>query len=206
MVDELTGGEGGGHELHAVDDRIKTTLQQLNQVLAGVATAADGFGVETAELLLADVAVVALQLLLGHQLQTEVRRLLAALTMLAGAILTAVDRALGAAPEVDAQTAVDLILGLLTLAHTIIAFSTVCCPNRSCRFQTTADGALPHARPPSWEEAPHYTDGESKVKYCRPELTGKGHEIHRRNQSSPDPTDDSSGEVHDCHSCHYANR
>src|SRR4051812_32107938 len=115
VVDELTGGEGGGHELHAVDDRIKTTLQQLDQVLAGVATAADCFGVEAAELLLTDVAVVALQLLLGHQLQTEVRRLLAALAMLAGAIFTAVDRALGAGPEGDAQTAGDLVICLFTL-------------------------------------------------------------------------------------------
>ena len=49
-----------------------------------------GFGIDAAELLLGDVAVVALELLLGAQLQAEVGQLaLAALAVLAGAVFTA---------------------------------------------------------------------------------------------------------------------
>ena len=38
VVDELAGGEGGGHELGAVDDRVEAALEQADQVLdvAGV--------------------------------------------------------------------------------------------------------------------------------------------------------------------------
>ncbi len=77
-----------------------------------VALAARGFLVDLAELLFGDVAVIALQLLLGAQLHAEVGQLaLAALAVLAGAVFAVVDRGLRAAPDIFAQTAVDLVLG-----------------------------------------------------------------------------------------------
>ena len=70
------------------------------------------------ELLLGDVAVIALQLLLGAQLQTIVAGLaLAALAMLAGAIFALVVRALRAAPNILAEPAVDLMLRVDTFRH-----------------------------------------------------------------------------------------
>src|SRR5690606_18060211 len=90
---ELTGSEDGGDELGAVDDRVQTRLEQTDQDFAGVALAAAGFVIELAEALFGDRAVVALELLLGAQLQTVVRQLaLAVLTVLAGAIGTCVQR------------------------------------------------------------------------------------------------------------------
>ena len=86
VVDQLARGERGDGEFHAVADRVEPALQQFDQLLRGVAAAADGFLVVLAELLLADVAVVALQLLLGHQLGAVVGGLLAALAVLAGAV------------------------------------------------------------------------------------------------------------------------
>jgi len=65
-----------------------------------------------AELALADVAVVALEALFGHQLGTVVRRLAPALAMLARAIFAAIDGALGAAPDVLAHAAIELVLRL----------------------------------------------------------------------------------------------
>ena len=59
----MAGGENGRHELGAVDDGIQATLQQADQVLTGVALQTLGFGVDAAELLLGDVAVVALPVL-----------------------------------------------------------------------------------------------------------------------------------------------
>ena len=120
VVDELAGGEDRRHELGAVDDRVEPQLEQADQVLRGVALAAVGFLVDLAELLFGDVAVVALQLLLGAQLQAEIGQLaLAALAVLAGAVFTPVDRGLRAAPDVFAETAVDLVLRGFALAHRI---------------------------------------------------------------------------------------
>ena len=111
VVHELACSKDGRHELGPVHNRVQTALEQLDQVFAGVAFAADGFGVVLAELLLGDVAVVALKLLFGLELQTEVGIfLLATLTMLAGTVGTLVDRGLGATPQVDAQAAVNLVL------------------------------------------------------------------------------------------------
>src|SRR3546814_14565624 len=80
--------------------------EQADGVRGGVAAAPRGLGVVAAELLLADAAVVALQLLLGGELGAVVGRLAAALAVLAGAVLALVDRALGAAPEIDPEAAV----------------------------------------------------------------------------------------------------
>src|SRR5579884_3539794 len=83
VVDELARRERGRHQLHAVDDGVETPLQQLDEVLAGVAAPPHRLLVETAELALADIGVIALQLLLGRQLGPVIRRLLAPLAVLA---------------------------------------------------------------------------------------------------------------------------
>lgn len=75
VVDELTGSKDRRNELGAVDDRVEARFEQADQVFRGVTLAAVSFGEDRAELLLADVAVVALELLLGAQLYTEVREL-----------------------------------------------------------------------------------------------------------------------------------
>src|SRR5690606_7841636 len=92
-------------------------LQQADQVLRGVAAAAVRLGIGAEELLFGDVAVVALQALLGHQLNAVIRRLLALLAVLPRRIIPLVDRALGTAPEILAQTAVDLEFRLYAFAH-----------------------------------------------------------------------------------------
>ncbi len=120
VVDELTGSEDRRNELGAVDECVETRLEQADQVFRGVTTTTFGFFEDRAELLLADIAVVALQLLLGTELNTEVRKLgLAALAVLARAVLAAVDRGLRTAPDVFAHTAVDFVLGCSALAHRI---------------------------------------------------------------------------------------
>src|SRR5690606_1141437 len=120
---ELAGGEDGRDELGAVDECVQARFEQADQVFTGVALAAAGFVIETAEALLGDRAVVALQLLLGAQLQTVVRELaLAALTMLAGAIGTGIERGLRTAPDVFAKAAVNLVLRGMTLRHRVSFF------------------------------------------------------------------------------------
>ena len=112
VVDELACSPDGRNELGAVDDRVETRLEQADQVLAGVALAAVGFVVDRTELLFTNVAVVALQLLLGAQLYAEVGKLaLAALAVLARAVLAAVDRGLRTTPDVFAHAAIDFVLG-----------------------------------------------------------------------------------------------
>ena len=75
---------GRGHELGAIDDRVETALEQADHVLARVARAARGFLVVFAELPLGDVAVIALELLLGLKLRAIVGEFLgAALAVLA---------------------------------------------------------------------------------------------------------------------------
>src|SRR5690606_8371471 len=118
MADDLAGGEDGRRELGAIDHRIQTALEQADQVLAGVALHAGGLDVALLELLLGHVAIIALELLLGAQLDAEVGHLaLAALAVLAGAVFTLVDRALGATPDVLAHAAIELILGAGALRH-----------------------------------------------------------------------------------------
>ena len=104
---------GRGHELAAIDHRVQAGLQQADHVLAGVAGAARGVLVVFAELPLGDVAVIALELLLGLKLGAIVGQLLgAALAVLARTIGALVDRALGAAPDILAHAAVDLVFGM----------------------------------------------------------------------------------------------
>src|SRR5262249_14741736 len=100
---------------------VQTTLQEPDQVLAGVALHPAGLDIDAVELALGDVGVIALQLLLGAELHAEVGQLaLAALAMLAGAIFPAIDGALGAAPDVLAQTAIDLVFRLTALSHRVL--------------------------------------------------------------------------------------
>src|SRR6185437_10975879 len=134
VIDELPRGEGRRHELHAVDDGIEPTLQQLDEIGAGVAASPRSLFIEAAELALADIGVIALELLLRHELRAEIGRLLAPLPMLAGTVVAAVQRALGTAPEIDPEASIDLVLRPFSLAHRrLIRFVDCCCPNRSRR-------------------------------------------------------------------------
>ena len=118
VADQLAGRPDGRRELGTVDDHVETTLEETDEVLRRVALHAAGFDEGPLELLLGDVAVIALELLLGAKLQAEVGHLaLAALAVLAGAIFAAVDRALGTSEDVLAHAAVELILGAAALRH-----------------------------------------------------------------------------------------
>src|SRR5262249_20850026 len=104
-----------------VDDGIEPALQQADQVLGGRALEAPRLLVDAVELPLADVAVVALELLLGAQLLAVVGELgLAPLAVLAGARLAPVDGALRPPPDVLPEAAVDLVLGADALRHGLL--------------------------------------------------------------------------------------
>src|SRR5690348_16774166 len=97
--DKLASGEGSHRELHAVANRVETSLQKFDQVFGGIALPADRLVVILAKLLFANIPVVALKLLLRHQLHAEVAGLLASLPVLAGAVVTLADRRFRPAPE-----------------------------------------------------------------------------------------------------------
>src|SRR5208283_1181480 len=85
---------------------------------ARVALEAARLDVIFVELALGNVAVIALDLLLGLELRAEVGRLaLAALAVLAGAVFPLVEGAAGAAPDVLAHAAIDLVLRFCALRH-----------------------------------------------------------------------------------------
>src|SRR5690606_15160832 len=85
VADELAGGPDGRRELGAIDDHVQPALEQADQVLAGIALHPRRVGIGALELLFGDVAIIALELLLGAQLDAEIRHLaLAALAVLAG--------------------------------------------------------------------------------------------------------------------------
>ena len=89
----LACGENGWGELGAVYNHVQTTLEQTNKVLRGIALHVAGFLIRALELLFSYVAIIALKLLLGAQLNTIIGKLaFTALTMLAGAIFTLVYR------------------------------------------------------------------------------------------------------------------
>src|ERR1700722_12937438 len=121
--DERPRRERRDRELHPVHHGIQPPLQQLDQQLRGVAAHPHGLLVVAAELLLADVAVVAAQLLLRRQLRAVVRGLLAALAMLARPVLTLVDRGFRPSPEVHPQATIDLVFTLGALGHRRVALS-----------------------------------------------------------------------------------
>ena len=121
VVDELARGEHRGDELGAVDHGVETALQQADQVFTGVALHPAGLDIDAVELALGNVGVVALELLLGAELHAEVGQLaLAALAVLAGTVFTAVHGALGAAPDILAHTAIDLVFRLTALCHRVL--------------------------------------------------------------------------------------
>src|SRR5436305_4272 len=121
VVDELARGKHGGHELGAENHRVEATLEQADQVFAGIALHPAGLDVNAVELALGDVGVIALELLLGAELDAEVGKLaFAALAVLAGAVFSAVDGALGAAPDILAHTAIDLVFRLTALCHRVL--------------------------------------------------------------------------------------
>src|SRR6201996_4470141 len=121
VIDELAGGKHRGHELGAEHHAVETALEQADQVLAGVALQAAGLDIDAVELALADIGVIALQLLLGAELHAEIRELaLAALAVLAGAVFALVDGALRATPDGLAHAAIDLVLRLTTLSHRVL--------------------------------------------------------------------------------------
>ena len=122
VVHELTRSKDRRHELGAVDDGVQATLQQTNQVLTSVAFNPLSLSKDAAELLFGQVTIMTLQLLLGAQLQTKVAELaLAALAMLAGAIVTAVDRGFRTTPNVFAHPAVEFVLGRGAFCHRLIS-------------------------------------------------------------------------------------
>src|SRR5208282_211907 len=90
VAHELARGEDRRHELHAVDDGIEPALEELDEMLARVAAPPDRLGVVAAELALGDVAVIALELLLGRELDAVIGGLAAALAVLAGAVFALV--------------------------------------------------------------------------------------------------------------------
>ena len=119
MGDELARGKYGGHEFGAINHGIKTALQQADEIFGGIAFHAVSSGIDALELFLGDIAVIALELLLGAQLNTKIGKLAAttALAVHAGAIFFAIDRALGATPDVFAHTAVNFIFGSNSFCH-----------------------------------------------------------------------------------------
>ena len=82
MIDELAGGEDGRHEIEAVHHHVER-LEQPDHVLGGVAAAPRRL-IDPLELALGDVAVIALELLLGGELLAIVGRLAALAAVLAG--------------------------------------------------------------------------------------------------------------------------
>ena len=121
VIDELARGEHGGDELGAIDHGVEAALEQADQVFTGIALHPAGFDIDAVELALGNVGVITLQLLLGAQLHAEVGELaLAALAMLAGAVFPAVHRALRAAPDILAHTAIDLVFRLTALCHRVL--------------------------------------------------------------------------------------
>src|SRR5690606_26272554 len=112
VVDELARSEDRGHEVHAVDHDVEAPLEQADHVLGRVAAQTRGFLVDSPELPLAQVGVVAAQLLLGGELLAEARDLAPLRAMLAGRVVALDDRVLGPAPEVDAEATADLVLRL----------------------------------------------------------------------------------------------
>src|SRR5690606_4505734 len=78
-----------------------------------------------------DVAVIALKLLLGGELDAEIGGLAAALAVLPGTVFALVDRALRPAPEIDPEAAVDLVLRRRALRHAGSRLCRcACCPDR----------------------------------------------------------------------------
>src|SRR5262245_32238322 len=122
MAHELPSREHGRDEFRSIDDCVEPALQEPDQLLRRVALKPGRLAIDRFELLLGDVAVIALQLLLGAELLAIVGEFAAAsLTVLARTVFALVIRALGTAPDILAEPPVDLVLGVNAFGH---AFTT----------------------------------------------------------------------------------
>ena len=118
MADDLACSKNGWCELGAVYNHVQTTLQQTDKVLRRIALHVAGFLIGALELLFSYVAIIALELLLGAQLDAVIRQLaFAALTMLTGAIFALIYRGFWAAPDVFTHPAVKFILRAFAHRH-----------------------------------------------------------------------------------------
>src|SRR5205085_7178060 len=132
----------------------------------GVALHAAGVDVLLLELLFGDVAVIALQLLLGAQLNAVIADLaLAALTVLAGAVFAPVDRALGPSEDVFAHAAVELVFGAGALRHCrspirFFVFTRTAPASHSLDAIAASPGMRDQLR------AAHVGGGGAEVKFC----------------------------------------
>src|SRR6185312_8733502 len=107
VAHELPGREHGRDEFRAIDDCVEPPLQEPDQLLRGVAPKPGRLAIDRFELLLGDVAVIALQLLLGAEL----------LPGLAPTALASAMRAPGSAADVLAEPPVDLVIGQHAIGH-----------------------------------------------------------------------------------------
>ena len=92
VVDGLACRKNSWHHFGAVQYGIQTAFKNTNEILACITAATNSFGVIFFELLFTNIAVIAFQLLLGHQLHTKICWLFAALTMLARSIFACIYR------------------------------------------------------------------------------------------------------------------
>src|SRR4051812_10936528 len=120
MTDKLAGGERRRYEFGAEHHRIQAPFEKPDHLLPGIAGLARGLLVIAPELPLGDVAVIALQLLLGMKLCAIVGELARLpLTVLTGTIGAAADRTFVAAPDILAHAAVELVFRGRALRHAV---------------------------------------------------------------------------------------
>ena len=140
VADQLASGPDRRRELGAEDDHVEAALEQTDEVLRSIALHAGCFDIVLLELFLGDVAVIALQLLLGAQLNAVIADLaLAALAVLAGAIFAAVHRALGTSEDILAHAAVELVFGAGALRHVVLQLRIVSLPEPRRRLLKGAE-------------------------------------------------------------------
>jgi len=181
VADDLARRERRRGQLGAIDGGVETALQQADHVLAGVAAQAVRLGENLAELTLGDVAVIALERLLGAQLDAEVRDLaLAARAVLAGAGFALVGGALRRAPEILADAARNLVFRLKALAHCGFPYEIVVrfgkrpssAPKGADRRSWIVAGVPPPGLTPA--KAADHTDRRPQVKRASGETTRPG--------------------------------
>ena len=115
MINELTGSKDCGHKLRAIDHRVEPALKEPDEILTGIALTAFRVFVIMVEFILANIAILAFQLLLRLQLNAVIRRLATALTVLTWTVLAAIVGAFWPSPKITAETAIDLVLRLQSL-------------------------------------------------------------------------------------------
>ena len=106
VVDELTGGKDGRHELGFVNQVVQTGFQNADQVFGRIAASSDRFGIIFAQLFFGNVAVIGFQSLFGLQLFAVVGQFFLTRTVLTRTVFAFKKRALRIAPQVGVQAAV----------------------------------------------------------------------------------------------------